>query len=504
MAQIIKEFNILGLFNSVNVNLKFDELENIYIGENGLGKTTILSTIFYTLTKRFSELSKVEFNTIEITFGDNDIYKVTKDDIMQYFNSKKRLSKRMNISLYKFIQNNHPNKIKEIMDLKNEFGLETAANSDLFTNLVDELDKVSRLRKSYLTRQIIDFTRLLEFEECALAQLEKKLDKILEKHEILYFPTFRRIEEDITKLRAFSEDKESIEFVEDDDLEDDIKSLFSAFNEDSFTGNGELIKFGMKDVNETIDKLLREISENSISSFNQMTAILLKQYVNNEISKIKNDEKINLNNLKISLDRVGSEIEDYFKERIIDLVKNGQIYSKENSYLLNFIRNLLASHEQLRTIDKRIEDFVSVCNTYLVNKKFRYDASKVKLPVMSNTGNRIKLKDLSSGEKQIISTFSKIYLEHEKNYIILFDEPELSLSIKWQEQYIPDIIRSGNCSLLICVTHSPFIFKEDRLFDISKEILKEIEIIEDNKNENHTEPNIKYGLLESLDTEVEF
>lgn len=46
MAQIIKEFNILGLFNSVNVNLKFDELENIYIGENGLGKTTILSTIF--------------------------------------------------------------------------------------------------------------------------------------------------------------------------------------------------------------------------------------------------------------------------------------------------------------------------------------------------------------------------------------------------------------------------------------------------------------------------
>ncbi|PWK03881.1 AAA ATPase-like protein [Bacillus sp. VMFN-A1] len=503
MSQVIKEFKIHGLFNSINVNLKFEELENIYIGENGLGKTTILSTIFYTLTKRFSELSKVDFDTIEITFGDNDIHKITVGDIRYYLNYKKRLSKRMDIRLYRFIQNNYPNKIEEIADLKNEFGLEGAANSDLFTNLVDELGKLG-FRKGHVTRQILDFTRLSEFEECALAQLEKKLDKILEKHEILYFPTFRRIEEDITKLKAFSEDKDSTEFVENDELEDDIKNLFSAFNEDTFTGNGELIKFGMKDVNETIDKLLREISENSISSFNQMTAILLKQYVNNEISNIKNDEQINLNNLKISLDRVGSEIEDFFKDSIIDLVKNGQIYSQKNSYLLNFIRNLLASHEQLRTIDKRIEDFVSVCNTYLVNKKFRYDASKVKLPVMSNNGNIIKLKDLSSGEKQIISTFSKIYLEHEKNYIILFDEPELSLSIKWQEQYIPDIIRSGNCSLLICVTHSPFIFKDDKLFDISKEILKEIEIIEDNKNENHTEPNIKDGLLEGLDTEVEF
>ncbi|MGT8905295.1 hypothetical protein ACSUUJ_11585 [Bacillus safensis] len=504
MPQVIKEFKILGLFNSINVNLKFEELENIYIGENGLGKTTILSTIFYTLTKRFSELSKIEFNTIEITFGDNDIQKVTADDIRYYFNYKKRLSKRMNIRLYKFIQNNHPKKIKEITELRNEFGLEEAVKSDLFKNLVYELGKESRFSRAHLTRQIIDFTMLSEFEDCALAQLEKKLDKILEKHEILYFPTFRRIEEDITKLRAFSEEKDSIEIEDDDDFEDDIKSLFSVLNEDTLTGNGELIKFGMKDVNETIDKLLREISDNSIRSFNQMTAILLKQYVNNEISNIENDEKINLNNLKISLDRVGSEIEDYFKDRIIDSVKNGQIYSKENSYLLNFIRNLLASHEQLRTIDKRIEDFVSVCNTYLVNKKFRYDASKVKLPVMSNNGNVIKLKDLSSGEKQIISTFSKIYLEHKKNYIILFDEPELSLSIKWQEQYIPDIIRSGNCSLLICVTHSPFIFKDDKLFDISKEILKEIEIIEDNKNANHTDPNIKDGLLEGLDTEVDF
>ena len=47
----------------------------------------------------------------------------------------------------------------------------------------------------------------------------------------------------------------------------------------------------------------------------------------------------------------------------------------------------------------------------------------------------------------------------EKQNIILFDEPELSLSIKWQTHFLPDIMNSDKCSKLITVTHSPFIFE---------------------------------------------
>ena len=46
----------------------------------------------------------------------------------------------------------------------------------------------------------------------------------------------------------------------------------------------------------------------------------------------------------------------------------------------------------------------------------------------------------------------------DKKDIVLFDEPELSLSIYWQENLLPDIIESGNCMFLMAVTHSPFIF----------------------------------------------
>ena len=74
---------------------------------------------------------------------------------------------------------------------------------------------------------------------------------------------------------------------------------------------------------------------------------------------------------------------------------------------------------------------------------------------------KIRLKNLSSGEKQIISLFAKLYLSNNEDNIILFDEPELSLSIIWQSKLIPDIVKSTKCSFLIVITHSPFIFDNE-------------------------------------------
>ena len=69
---------------------------------------------------------------------------------------------------------------------------------------------------------------------------------------------------------------------------------------------------------------------------------------------------------------------------------------------------------------------------------------------------------LSSEEKQIISIFSKIYLsDRDKRFIVLFDEPELSLSMLWQKQLLPDIVNSNKCDFLLAVTHSPFIFDNE-------------------------------------------
>ena len=84
----------------------------------------------------------------------------------------------------------------------------------------------------------------------------------------------------------------------------------------------------------------------------------------------------------------------------------------------------------------------------------------------------LNLQQLSSGEKQIVSLFSKIYLEDSLNSIIIIDEPELSLSLNWQKMLLPDIIQSNKCDLLVTVTHSPFIF--DNEFDVFAKEMKKI------------------------------
>lgn len=71
------------------------------------------------------------------------------------------------------------------------------------------------------------------------------------------------------------------------------------------------------------------------------------------------------------------------------------------------------------------------------------------------------MENLSSGEKQIVSIFSQLYLEYEKRFVILFDEPELSLSLFWQQDLLPDIMKSDKCVFMLSVTHSPFIYDNE-------------------------------------------
>ena len=68
---------------------------------------------------------------------------------------------------------------------------------------------------------------------------------------------------------------------------------------------------------------------------------------------------------------------------------------------------------------------------------------------------------LSSGEKQIISILARMILEPTKKYLVLIDEPELSLSIEWQKRFLLDIVKGQSCHQLIAITHSPFIFDND-------------------------------------------
>ncbi|GGK71830.1 AAA family ATPase [Rufibacter glacialis] len=109
-----------------------------------------------------------------------------------------------------------------------------------------------------------------------------------------------------------------------------------------------------------------------------------------------------------------------------------------------------------------MEHFINVCNQYLVTTEFYINKNRIDLEVRNKkTKEEVSLRQLSSGEKQIVYIFTKIFLSRQDDLIVLFDEPELSLSMLWQKKLLVDIVNSKKCSFLFAVTHSPFVFKNE-------------------------------------------
>ncbi|MCL2111940.1 MAG: ATP-binding protein [Clostridiales bacterium] len=72
----------------------------------------------------------------------------------------------------------------------------------------------------------------------------------------------------------------------------------------------------------------------------------------------------------------------------------------------------------------------------------------------------IGLDLLSSGEKKLLLIFMICIFGGTKR--ILIDEPEISLSIIWQEQLLPDLIKETDTQIIVA-THSPSIIRDETL-----------------------------------------
>lgn len=82
---------------------------------------------------------------------------------------------------------------------------------------------------------------------------------------------------------------------------------------------------------------------------------------------------------------------------------------------------------------------------------------------------------LSSGEKQLIVILYTVFCQESKPYIMLMDEPEISLHFEWQKKLIDAIMKLNPNLQLIITTHSPAVVMEgwiDKVTDINDIIIK--------------------------------
>ncbi|MGQ7776804.1 AAA family ATPase [Bacillus sp. WC2507] len=456
----IKTFKIDKLFGRSNVKINFSDKVKIFVGENGIGKTTILNILYYSIRKKFKKLHEFEFEKIEIEYITGEKVILSRNTIVNSLFGERITSSTYNelLKLADVSLNR-----KQFIRFRNMIYRENRSLPELVFFL-ENIGKVPRsVLKDVLNNHDYDDTKD-NFD--SIENFEKSIDMNI-KQEVLYFPTYRRIEEDLKKL-GFE--------LELDIFDEEVNEI-----EDS-----ELIKFGMDDVQEVFNEIAEEIKDSALKGYSRVTGEMITHLVHsNKVTQVMKDKVKEAETLDIVLDRVGKNLTTYNKDKIKKLIKDNELFHDTNQKydpLIFFLSQLIDIYESNRKKEEAIKKFYQVCNKYLVNKEVKYNESSVEISIVDKqSGDDIQLQNLSSGEKQIVSLFTRIFLTASDNqFIVLFDEPELSLSIEWQERLLPDIVDSGMCTFLLAVTHSPFVYNNS-LENYAQSIESCIEEVDENE-----------------------
>ena len=118
------------------------------------------------------------------------------------------------------------------------------------------------------------------------------------------------------------------------------------------------------------------------------------------------------------------------------------------------------TNEKLSSYDdiyKKIEIFSRILNNKRLSfKKIRIDSDKG-FHFETEKERPLKLTQLSSGEQHQVVLLYELIFKTERNILVLIDEPEISLHVAWQKEFLKDlqeIIKIQNMPVVIA-THSP-------------------------------------------------
>ena len=144
-----------------------------------------------------------------------------------------------------------------------------------------------------------------------------------------------------------------------------------------------------------------------------------------------------------------------------DINKNHDNYLKLTHALEKYVHDNYQLAESL-------DVFRDVVNSFYTNKVLRISNGRIYIDLRD--GTTLPLESLSSGEKHILIMFYRLLFQTEPGSLVVFDEPEISLHVSWQQRLgslLNDICRLRDLQILIA-THSPQIIHD--MWDLAIEL----------------------------------
>lgn len=139
--------------------------------------------------------------------------------------------------------------------------------------------------------------------------------------------------------------------------------------------------------------------------------------------------------------------------------------------LVPFLDGLRTRIDALQALYRSMNSFVRALNSFYEDKYVRLTLDAGVQIFANNGSDELRPDALSSGERQLLLLFVNTLFASEKRAIFIVDEPELSLNVKWQRRLVDELLQTtaATPTQFLMATHSFEIFSgaRDRVVNVT-------------------------------------
>jgi len=448
----ITQLTILGLHDVFNYEMPFRDPSGLAImyGDNGAGKTTVLTLLFHLLSAKpknghLTAVGNVPFNIIQVSLSDGTVISAKRENSSTSYPVIFSIEREFGLSAeYRFA----PPQIKD------RLMQEAIANEMSRARMLPGFEPAPK-RTYSRTSQSASYRHLSEIV----------LPNSDETSHDRYFEALRGLR--LTCYFMGTDRRMYGDLLESWDIERAMREI-NVYEESELIAKTRTVY--LKDA---LSRASRHLSRQIIRASNAgsrdadgIYADIVSRLVDSPIEKGDLDVNYRTRRLVEQLAALQLRSESFSSLGLVPELKVENIFASVfksgagnialvERVLQPYIASVDARLKALDPLRKIIETLISSLNNYLKFKRVSYTPTQG-FQITGLTGRPLQAQHLSSGEQQLLLMFCSLVASAETHSIFIIDEPEISLNVKWQRELVSSLknITAGSEIQLVMATHS--------------------------------------------------